>query len=330
MKKYMGNYTAEATKALKNSDHLFCSIDEDGAIYVSNGFLIYKMQKYEYAAVAQPAACCEPGTWSIRNGEKADADGPDLVRLFLDAVQETRDTAPMEAAPFTLNTAKKGQTATPYYNAEKDFTALYDTKYISALLPGLTLRSTGDKSPAVAYNGDEPFALVLPIKCDNKTARAVRAFFTGTADSDTNQDAAKLQRQLTQARDEIEALTAQNAQQAAEQVAYLEHGQKREAAYDSLAREYSKLIAENSRLADELEALKNAPQAEQKPEPKTAAEIIASRFADLPGVTVTIKGAQTSAPVVWLTGDTDPHAEELSAAGAKWSNKKSAYYVRVA
>lgn len=43
-----------------------------------------------------------------------------------------------------------------------------------------------------------------------------------------------------------------------------------------------------------------------------------------------IKGAQTSAPVVWLTGDTDKHADEINAAGAKWSGKKSAFYVRVA
>ena len=50
----------------------------------------------------------------------------------------------------------------------------------------------------------------------------------------------------------------------------------------------------------------------------------------LAGVTTTIKGAQTAAPVVWLAGDTERHADAIKAAGAKWSNKKSAYYVRVA
>ena len=48
------------------------------------------------------------------------------------------------------------------------------------------------------------------------------------------------------------------------------------------------------------------------------------------GVTATIKGAQTAAPVVWLAGDTEKHADAIKAAGAKWSNKKSAFYVRVA
>lgn len=60
------------------------------------------------------------------------------------------------------------------------------------------------------------------------------------------------------------------------------------------------------------------------------AEQIAARFSDLAGVTTTIKGAQTAAPVVWLAGDTERHADAIKAAGAKWSSKKSAYYVRVA
>lgn len=82
------------------------------------------------------------------------------------------------------------------------------------------------------------------------------------------------------------------------------------------------------RLAELLERYTAEPAA--KPEPKTAAELIASRFADLAGVETTIKGAQTAAPVIWLTGDTKPHAEALKAAGAKWSGKRAAYYIRVA
>ena len=47
-------------------------------------------------------------------------------------------------------------------------------------------------------------------------------------------------------------------------------------------------------------------------------------------MTTTIKGAQTAAPVIWLAGNTQEHAEAIKAAGGKWSNKKSAFYVRVA
>ena len=61
-----------------------------------------------------------------------------------------------------------------------------------------------------------------------------------------------------------------------------------------------------------------------------AAEIIAARWAEVDGLTATIKGATTAAPVVWLAGDTKPHEKEIEAAGGKWSGKKNAYYFRVA
>ena len=60
------------------------------------------------------------------------------------------------------------------------------------------------------------------------------------------------------------------------------------------------------------------------------AEIIAARWAEVDGLTATIKGATTAAPVVWLAGDTKPHEKEIEAAGGKWSGKKNAYYFRVA
>lgn len=94
------------------------------------------------------------------------------------------------------------------------------------------------------------------------------------------------------------------------------------------------------RAANEIDELKNKlaelhetkmeqPAAEAV-EPKTAAEIIAARWAEVDGLTATIKGATTAAPVVWLAGDTKPHEKEIEAAGGKWSGKKNAYYFRVA
>lgn len=92
------------------------------------------------------------------------------------------------------------------------------------------------------------------------------------------------------------------------------------------------------RATNEIDELKNklaelvqaTYTAEQKPEPKTAAEIIAARWAEVDGLTATIRGATTAAPVVWLAGDTKPHEKEIEAAGGKWSGKKNAYYFRVA
>lgn len=100
--------------------------------------------------------------------------------------------------------------------------------------------------------------------------------------------------------------------------------------------EITQLKATNAQLTAELESLRTrlAQQETQTQQPatdtRTAAEQVAARFADLDGVTTTIKGAQTAAPVIWLTGNTDPHADAIKAAGGRWSNKRSAYYVRVA
>ena len=174
--------------------------------------------------------------------------------------------------------------------------SFYNAKFIAALTPSATLRATGAISAAVAYVGDEPLALVLPIKPEPKAARAVKAYFA-ECDNGATAEADKLRSELAQAQDELSAVRG------------------------DLYRATNKIA--------ELEAQQAAPAAEQ-PEPKTAAELIAARFADLAGVTATIKGAQTAAPVVWLAGDTERHADAIKAAGAKWSSKKSAYYVRVA
>lgn len=63
MKKYMGNYTNEAAKALKGSERIICRVTDDGAIYVTNGFIAYKMNPPEYAAIVQPVTCCEAGNY---------------------------------------------------------------------------------------------------------------------------------------------------------------------------------------------------------------------------------------------------------------------------
>lgn len=313
MKKYMGSFTTDATKALKNSEYLACCIDADGvAVYVTNGYVAYKMLPSEYAAVVQPVACLEAGNWSLRNGNKTDNHPLDIARLFNDAVTACESTGDLEPCPLILNTAKKGTTAAAYYNAAAGFTALYDTRYIAALAPGFTLRSPNAIAPAVAYCGNEPIALIMPIRPDEKAARAVKAFFSQPT------DAAKEAEQL---RAEINRL--QDKLRCAESLAV----ELRDRTQDQAAEiEALRAAAEHNDTANS-DAPSTAPAATDA---KTAAEIIAARFADMDGVTATIKGAHTTAPVVWLSGSTDKHTDEIEAAGAKWSGKKSAYYVRVA
>ena len=146
----------------------------------------------------------------------------------------------------------------------------------------------------------------MPIKAEPETVRAVRAFFTEADGNNAKTgEADKLRAELAQAQEEAAALRG------------------------DLYRAANEIDELKNKLA-ELHETKTEQPAEHKPEPKTAAEIIAARWAEVDGLTATIKGATTAAPVVWLAGDTKPHEKEIEAAGGKWSGKKNAYYFRVA
>lgn len=151
MKKFTGRYTTNTAKALKGSERILCQVSEDGTIYICNGFLLCTMNAPEYAATVQPLTCCEPGAWTFdKDGKHEDeAHKLDLVKLFADTVRDTADAAPLARAPFTVQ-AKKAPAAC-YYNADADFAAIYDTKFIDALHPAAQLRTTSAISAALAY-----------------------------------------------------------------------------------------------------------------------------------------------------------------------------------
>ena len=69
-------------------------------------------------------------------------------------------------------------------------------------------------------------------------------------------------------------------------------------------------------------------QPDQTPADKAAA--LVEELTALEGITATVKGAQTAAPVVWLTGESDAHKEKIEAMGGKWSNKRGAWYFKIA
>lgn len=300
MKKFTGRYTAETGKTLKGSERLFCRVTEDGDIYITNGFVLYKMNPLEYAATVQPVTCCDAGNWEMNQYGKHDADGNsfDLVKYFTDAANNTAEIAPLERCPLTLQADKTP--AACFYSPADKFAAIYNAKFIAAVTGSATFRAAGALSGAVAYTGDEPFAVILPIKPKPEATRAIKAYFAADNSSD---EADKLRAEIEQLRAELGEAQNEN-----------EH--------------ITAALAEAPRATAQTQQPSEA--APQQPEPRTAAELIAARFTEFDGVTATIKGAQTAAPVVWLSGDTEKHADKIEAAGAKWSNKKSAYYVRVA
>lgn len=314
-KKYYGCFTSDATKAIKNTNRLICTVTDDGDIYITTGYVMLKMNVLDYAAIVQPVSLCDAGNWSIDSNGRHDDNSFNAVKMWKDAVAAVEDAAEMQRCPLTFAPSKKGVPAqVSYYNAEKDFSAFYNATYAAATT-GTTMKAPSAIAPAIAFSGSEPVALIMPVRPEPNAARAVKAYFT--TDNNNAQPAGDTAAELDTIRAELDAARQQIAEQ-----------NKRIEEYTT-ARDAAELHA--AELAAELEKLHNAaPVAESKPEPKTAAELIAARFADMAGVTATIKGAQTAAPVVWLTGDTEKHADAIKAAGAKWSSKKAAYYVKVA
>ena len=89
----------------------------------------------------------------------------------------------------------------------------------------------------------------------------------------------------------------------------------------------SAALEEVERLREELKQAK-AHAAPEQPANKAAA--VLSALESLDGITATVKGAQTSAPVVWIGGTVEAHKTTLEKLGAKWSGKRSAYYNQAA
>lgn len=159
--------------------------------------------------------------------------------------------------------------------------------------------------------------MILPIRIDDKIGRPSRPISPSPTTTPGNADERRVE-----LRDKLAAAEAECAALRAE----LDKAKAAQAAAEQAAQRTNETAA--AAIADTVAPSPNtaAPAAE----PETAAELIASRFHDLPGVTVTIKGAQTTSPVVWLTGRHGPPRRRDQGPGGKWSNKRGAYYVRVA
>lgn len=295
MKTFDNYATAAAQKAIKSAARLICTVADDGFIHLSSGYWMLRMTPAEYATVAQPATKCDPGNWNMDQTGKQDYDGSTFVRMFRDAVAATTKLPSLARCNLLLDRGTDGTAS--LWHSSSGWTSAYNAAYLAALAPGYELRSSGATSPAVAYFHGEPFALIMPIRLDTPVNRAVSALFSDAVPASNDAVPASNDAELAAARDEIAQLTAE-------------------------------LDALRTRLAQQ-EAQPQQP-AEPAADPRTAAEQVAARFANLDGVTTTINGAQTAAPVIWLSGNTEPHADAIKAAGGRWSNKRSAFYVRVA
>ncbi len=337
MKKLFGNYTTDAAKAFKGCDHIYCRVEDEDMIYISNGYLVYRMAPEEYTATVQPATQGDAGNWDMDHGKKR-AAGPnafDLIATFRRMVAQCTGE-PLQPFP-AIFPYSKGDTVTGYYNPA-GFAAFCNRRYTAPLAPSLTARAKSSTSPVVFFDGEEPVAVVLPIRAKEEYARAVKAYFV--PDQGPEQSSAELeslrnyyadeQRKTAEQAAEIEKLRAELDALRAEKAAALgkiaQIVRMRQKGMIAACEEV-KMLADTARDI----AAEHATEAEQAPmTEKPDAESIAARFAGLDGVHTTIKGANTAAPVVWLAGDIAMHIPAIKAAGGVWSCKKRAYYIRVA
>lgn len=320
-KKNYGSFTSTARKVVKQSERLYCQVTEDGKIYVANGYWLFNVTEEEYAQIIRPVSDCAPGNWLIDyDGIRRDHKS-DFVRIFKDAAKAALDCVPLESSHMTFNTSG-GRGVVGMYDPYAEFAAFYNSDYVAAVSDVAVLRTPSPLSPAVAFVGPDPVALVMPIKPQPETSRSVLAYFGKAAGEKLSdelpplyRDMFSMQNRLEEAHENISNLKEQlndTSSRLADAVNLSE----------SLAARVQELEAEN--------AARDSVIALPAPTPATMAESIAAQWSQFDGITATVKGAKTAAPIVWLSGNVKAHAEAIKASGGRWSCKKSAYYFNVA
>ena len=321
------NYTTALTRSLKVTERLHCRVNEETrAVYVCNGYFLVKLDRTEYDALVRPVTQREAGNFVIYNGEADTVNEPlDMEKLLADAAQDAaHELAP---APFLFDPGVKGVKSkiAAYYSESGDFVAGFNSDYAAIISASLPRNSKIPTSPMVVFSGSEPQAMILPVRIDKEKSRvpaAVRAYFTDKPEESADE---KLKR-ARKDRDEWEALA-----------------RRLEAERDSRERELADLQKVLADKTAEIETLTERLNAQPDPQPQEeAAEVqqeqtpagkaaaLVETLAALDGITATVKGAQTAAPVVWLTSAADAHKEKIEAMGGKWSTKRGAWYFKIA
>lgn len=301
MKKNNPIFTKSLTTVLKKSERIACQKHENGYL-ICNGFCIWLVSPAEYTELVQPVTACPAGNWEYTSAGIKDGTIPDIAGFWKKYIEPEKGMifGSESFARFDFGAA----TATAIYS--NNVIAILNYDYLKTVQKSLRRIITDEKSPVVFVEDDfSPRAIVLPIKAKPEVYAAVAALhgMTATAEVDT------LREELEKTKSEYcETLDMWSAQKAAAEAAQAEAAALREA----------------------LEAAKAAQQPATVEAEKKTAEAVAARFADLPGLVVTVKGAQTAAPVLWFSGAVAENTVALKEAGARWSERRSAYYLKIA
>lgn len=353
------------TKAARG--RILCE-DHNGAIYVSDGYFAALLTLDEYNALVRPVTQRDPGTWAIDYRDPTHDAPLCISKIFAGAVKACTGKPALRPAP--LHTADDRGHALALYTsgdvaASDGFLIAFNPDLLSAVLPVCaTLAASAAIAPAVVYDGNEnPRAIVLPVrmkndKIYNATRAAVLAYRAAAigkapdaAAAEVNATAAErltharkeakewretaeglgrerddLERQLAAAQKRGDDLNAQRDALQADLAA----AQKQIDALKQQAARASINAADANARAATAEASANMETPAARHAAGYNAAALAARLAALDGIQTAVHGAQTAAPVLWITGNTAAHKTALQAAGAKYSTKKAAYYIRVA
>lgn len=327
--KYYGYFTKKAAQAIKG-DRIQCRVYDDGkTIYLCNGYVLFKCTPVDYEAIFRPALGRDPGDWSYNKG--IDAVSPcdwDAAGMMEKSAHDA--THKMERVALEFVTG--GKPAAAAIAEDRSFTALYNPAFLEAV-ENCDLFSAGKVNAAIYAREGDPVALIMPVKINEAQNRTIRAYVDAPEKEDRPADNDKI-RALEAERDaetaRADALTNELVTLRAEleksQAEAVELSQELEAVKQQMEREAAPV--DHARLAELVEAAAAEYKAEQAAEAMTPAQKAVARVEAL-GLTATIKGAQTTSPVVWINGGED-RADELKKAGAVWSGKRGAFYIRVA
>lgn len=325
MKKQTSPFTAELTRQLrlarKNSSLIVNN--HNGVIYAASGYFAAIVTADEYDRFVRPVTNRDPGTYRLRGDDLNDAPASvlDVSRVVKSALEQNKGCDLLTPCPLSLDDPH-GRLCLYHNDSTGDIHA-FGASY-TAIFSGCTLIAASPLTPAIVlYNGN-PVGLVMPVKLNtdkptiSATVRAIRAFYGDNATTTPTADTAALRADLDKA----------NARaKSAEQQAALD----RKASADKISELEKALDSLRSALATATTATPAPAPAPTTPpalicDPKATAD----KLAALPGVTATIKGAKSSVPIVWLSGNVNAHRAAIEKAGGKWSTKRAAYYVRCA
>lgn len=274
-----------------------CQID-GGTAYVTNGFVLLCIAPEAHNDLIKPITGADAGNYRLQCGQVVPSDSK-LHDIFSKHVKDVLHDAGLLENP-GMTFMDGGISVSGLYNLVKGFPVLVDSCYLSAFPEDAMLWGKSPVDPVIVTDGmHNVLGLIMPIKpkFDN-FQRAVKSYYTPAEEQ------------------------PQPSRSAAE---WMQVAEGLEAERDAAEKEAAAL-------REQLNAISHAAPAPAEPSSNAAetVESIVSRFTSIPDIIATVKGAQTAAPVVWLSGDVEAQADAIKQQGGRWSAKRSAYYFRVA